>query len=214
MLVSQGVTDLGFPLGPGVRTPDLTPEKAREVVQDMAGIARCVLITYLSRAHQILDLVAAVGCSSVQIHGDISIGELESLRQTHPSFFLIKSLILGKLSPAELSQCLTSVAPWVDAFLFDTFDPATGASGATGKTHDWALSEKLARVSSKPVILAGGLNPSNVLMAIQQVAPAGVDCHTGVEDSNGNKDPVLVRRFVEEARAGFMPPLPLQYPRR
>ncbi|MBU4444889.1 Smr/MutS family protein [bacterium] len=47
------------------------------------------------------------------------------------------------------------------------------------------------------------MTPGNVRGAIVAVRPAGVDTHTGVEDANGRKDPVKVRRFVEEAKIGF-----------
>ena len=81
--------------------------------------------------------------------------------------------------------------------------PPTGACGATGRTHDWSVSRKLVELSSRPVILAGGLMPDNVRQAIQQVRPAGVDAHTGVEGPDGRKDPAPIRRFVAEARAAF-----------
>ncbi|MBP2681380.1 MAG: phosphoribosylanthranilate isomerase, partial [Candidatus Krumholzibacteriota bacterium] len=94
-------------------------------------------------------------------------------------------------------------APFVDAFLTDTFDESTGRWGATGKTHDWSVSRRLVERSSRPVILAGGLTPQNVARAIREVRPAGVDAHTGVEDSRGRKDRSLVERFVAEARRAF-----------
>jgi len=94
-------------------------------------------------------------------------------------------------------------APLVDAFITDSWDPATGACGATGRVHDWDVSRQLAELSPKPLILAGGLGPENVRQAIIQVRPAGVDAHTGVERPDGRKDEKRVRSFVEEARAAF-----------
>ena len=91
----------------------------------------------------------------------------------------------------------------MDLFITDTFNPSTGASGATGKTHDWKISRKLVEISSKPVILAGGLNPSNVKQAILQIKPAGIDVHTGVESSNGRKDYNLVKNFILQAKQAF-----------
>ena len=69
--------------------------------------------------------------------------------------------------------------------------------------HDWAISRRLVELSTRPVILAGGLTAANVGPAIAAVRPAGVDVHTGVEDKNGRKDPHLVTRFVHEARRAF-----------
>lgn len=92
---------------------------------------------------------------------------------------------------------------WVDAFLLDTFDPVTGASGATGKIHDWGISRRLVEISTRPVILAGGLTPLNVRQAILMVRPAGVDVHSGVENHNGNKNRQRVKKFVSEAREAF-----------
>jgi phosphoribosylanthranilate isomerase len=95
------------------------------------------------------------------------------------------------------------LSPYVDAFITDTFDPVTGASGATGKTHDWLISKRFVELSPKPVILAGGLNAENVRQSILEVKPAGVDSHTGVEGLDGRKDPELIKKFVSEAKAGF-----------
>ncbi len=54
-----------------------------------------------------------------------------------------------------------------------------------------------------PLVLAGGLKPSNVAAAIATVGPWAVDTASGVEISPGKKSPELVREFVEAARAAF-----------
>ena len=98
---------------------------------------------------------------------------------------------------------LDAFAPHVDAFLTDTHDPETGADGATGRTHDWSISRRLAERSPRPLVLAGGLVPENVHRAVLAVRPAAVDAHTGVEGPDGRKTEELVRGFVDEARRGF-----------
>jgi len=103
----------------------------------------------------------------------------------------------------ELTATLRKFEPYVDAFITDTFDPVSGASGATGIAHDWGISKKLVGVSKKPVVLAGGLNAENVFEAIVKVRPAGVDAHTGLEDQHGRKDLEKCREFVAEAKRGF-----------
>jgi phosphoribosylanthranilate isomerase len=69
--------------------------------------------------------------------------------------------------------------------------------------HDWDISAELVRISPRPLMLAGGLNPQNVAEAIEKVRPAAVDAHTGLEDASGRKDRLKVRTFVTEARKAF-----------
>ena len=102
-----------------------------------------------------------------------------------------------------LEVMVKELSPLVNAFITDTFDPKTAASGATGKTHDWSVSRRLVELSDRPVILAGGLTPENVKRAIQEVPPAGVDSHTGVEDSTGRKSREKVQKFLSEASEAF-----------
>jgi phosphoribosylanthranilate isomerase len=139
----------------------------------------------------------------VQLHGQIDDREVHRLRTLRPGLGIIRSLVVGRHEPAVLRSRVERLEATVDAFITDTYDPATGADGATGKTHDWSLSRELVKRSARPVILAGGLTPDNVRAAILTVGPAGVDAHTGVEGPDGRKDAVRVRRFVAEARAGF-----------
>ena len=203
LLVECGVRYLGFPLRLPVNEDDLTETEAARLIRSIRPPARGVLITYLDKANAIVDFMAELGASVVQLHGDICRGELQKLRQARPDIRVIKSLVVGKGDTADLEERVGGFAGFVDAFITDTFDPATGASGATGKTHDWRISRELRALSPKPLILAGGLDPDNVREAIAFVRPSGVDTHTGVEDAEGRKDPVKVRTFLAEAREGF-----------
>ena len=203
LLTACGVRLLGFPLRLPVHREDLSEAEAAAIIRGLGPRAAGVLITYLDEAEAIAAFADELGAPVVQLHGDVAPGELAHLRTLRPSLRVIKSLVVGRKSRAELREELAALAPRVDAFITDTFDPATGASGATGRVHDWTVSRDLVRRSPRPVILAGGLTPANVRRAILEVSPAGVDAHTGVEGADGRKDPVRVRRFVAEARAAF-----------
>jgi phosphoribosylanthranilate isomerase len=203
LLMEEGVDWLGFPLRLPVHKEDLTDDDAAQIIRTIRAPRRAVLITYLSRAAEIVELSGRLGLNTVQLHGDVSARELERLRKQAPNLFIIKSLVVGMHTAQDLMHLAVDLNPLVDAFITDTYDPGTGASGATGKIHDWSISRRFVELVSRPLILAGGLNLKNVALAIRNVRPAGVDAHTGVEGPNGRKSRDLVRRFVAEARAAF-----------
>ncbi len=203
LLVRCGARQLGFPLCLNVHRQDLSDVEAREIGLSLPRDVKQVVITYLDRAESILDLCQKVQMRMVQIHGAMNIREGAKLRSADPGLGIIKSLIVRESNLEELIAEAEAWTPLVDAFITDTFDSATGASGATGKTHDWEISRVLADRTRKPVFLAGGLNPGNVGRAIRKVRPWGVDCHTGVEGPDGRKDPHLVRSFIAEAERAF-----------
>jgi phosphoribosylanthranilate isomerase len=78
--------------------------------------------------------------------------------------------------------------------LLDTY--VKGVPGGTGETFDW---DNIPNVLSKPIILAGGLDETNVKNAISQVKPYAVDVSGGVESEKGIKDPDKIKNFIREA---------------
>ncbi len=203
MLLQAGVDWLGFPLRLPVHTEDLSEAAAAEIIRGIPAPAAGVLITYLDRAAEVSHFSNELSAGIVQLHGEIPVAEVQQLKEMAANLFVIKSLVVRGDNLAELAKMTQTYASFVDAFITDTHDPSTGADGATGKTHDWRISRELVTVSPKPVILAGGLNPGNVQAAIEEVRPAGVDVHTGVEDDNGRKCPKKVAAFAAAAQKGF-----------
>ena len=80
--------------------------------------------------------------------------------------------------------------------LLDTWKE--GVPGGTGETFDWG---RVTQDLSLSVILAGGLDATNVATAIGQVQPAAVDVSGGVESAPGIKDAIKIQEFITAARA-------------
>ncbi len=79
-----------------------------------------------------------------------------------------------------------------------------GHYGGTGKTANWSIAQEYpTMLASPPMVLAGGLTPENVGLAIQAVRPKGVDASSGVEVVPGRKSDVLVGQFVRAAKQAF-----------
>ncbi len=75
--------------------------------------------------------------------------------------------------------------------LVDTYRP--GIPGGSGESFDWDL---LPKERSFPLVLAGGLTPSNVSDAILRVRPYAVDVSGGVESARGVKSAALIADFA------------------
>ena len=203
VLLSTRIDLLGFPLRLDVHQEDASETEVRRIIEKLGIRRQATVITYLQTASDVLDLCDDAGAGNVQIHGEIGVEELARLRSSRPQLAIIKSLIVRDGRLDELKALIRQYESFVDAFILDSFDEDSGASGATGKVHDWSVSCELVKCSRRKVLLAGGLTPDNVGDAIRKVRPAGVDVHTGVEGEDGRKDPDRVQRFVDAARAAF-----------
>lgn len=72
-------------------------------------------------------------------------------------------------------------------------------SSGSGERADWTAAARVARTTE--LVLAGGLDPSNVGEAVRAVRPFGLDVSSGVESSRGIKDAARIREFIRAARA-------------
>ena len=93
------------------------------------------------------------------------------------------------------------IAPYDSAryILLDSYDSIM--PGGTGKTFDWNKVERLSERQQSRLVLAGGLAPDNVRLAIETVRPFGVDVSSGVEASKGIKDVEKMKSFIEGVKA-------------
>jgi len=86
-------------------------------------------------------------------------------------------------------------ADGAEAILLDTADP--GLRGGTGRTFPWDI----ARGLQYQIVLAGGLDATNVREAIRRARPWGVDACSRLESSPGRKDHERVKAFIAAALA-------------
>jgi phosphoribosylanthranilate isomerase len=85
--------------------------------------------------------------------------------------------------------------PSARGFLLDSH--AGGKMGGSGESFDWRM---IPGTLERPWLLAGGLGAHNVAAALAQTRPFGVDVSSGVESAPGQKDPRLVRAFIDAVR--------------
>jgi len=197
-MISLGVDALGYTLRlPSGIHDGLTEEKARALIAQLPPFVPAVGITYITDAGEAIAFAQYMGIHTMQLHARVEEGMMRELKHALPYLKVIKSV--NVVNEASIDEALEH-AQEADALILDTYDPVTHRHGATGKTHDWAISAEIVRRCAKPVILAGGLTPDNVAEAISRVRPWGVDVHTGVEHPDGTKDWDKVRAFVQRVR--------------
>jgi phosphoribosylanthranilate isomerase len=197
-----GVDAVGFTLEvPGGIHDGLTWERAASIIQKLPGRIWKVAITYLKSFEEISHLIDVVRPDAVQFHGGISAQHLSFFRKKYSTIKTIGRVTVLNEDSIALAAGFDSML-W-DCIILDSMDPITGRLGATGIPHDWSLSSRIVKNSVLPVILAGGLTPENVVQAIITVMPAGVDAHTGVEDSDGSRNLGKIEAFAKAALQGF-----------
>jgi phosphoribosylanthranilate isomerase len=137
---------------------------------------------------QLLETLDHVPLDVLQLHGSLP----DSLQHHLP-----KGVRVWRALPVTQDFRTSALGSGFEAYLLDS---PTTQWGGTGQVFDWAR----VRGATVPVVLAGGLNPSNVARAIESVKPWGVDACSGLESSPGHKDTEKVKAFVEIARKTFL----------
>ncbi len=164
----------------------VTPEQAREVL-DFAPRPPVIGVFVNAPRAEIERAFEIAGLAGVQLHGEESPADCVGL----PGYRIKAFRVKDASSFARVDDYDT------DAVLCDTH--VKGAHGGTGQTFDHGLVADLAR--RRPLFLAGGLGPDNVVGAIERVRPFAVDVSSGVEAAPGRKDPAKVENFFANLRA-------------
>ncbi|MDD3654030.1 MAG: phosphoribosylanthranilate isomerase [Desulfotomaculaceae bacterium] len=90
--------------------------------------------------------------------------------------------------------CKTSIY----GLLADSRVPANASENGT--ELDLRFCSQIIKLSSKPVIIAGGINADNVCDFVKQTGASFIDVMTGVESSPGEKDAALLSRLLAAVR--------------
>ncbi len=164
-----------------------------------------VAVTADASPAQLTSIVAAIDPDVVQLNGTESIELAGSIaRRTWKVLHLPASEPANSAAAAAelVSHGHAYLAAGVERLLLDT---AGGPHpGGTGTRAAERLAGAVAR--ELPVILAGGLDPSNVAAAARSIPAVGVDVASGVErrrqtGQRPTKDPLRVALFIKRARA-------------
>ena len=167
---------------------NISIEQAMEIMAALDASIKRVAVVVSPSIEQVRQIEAA-GFDYVQIHGEIP--ETETEAEAAIAIPILKAFNVSDMGSYEKYHNDSRIAGYV----FDAIEPGSG------KTFDWKLVDNIPR-DEKLLLLAGGLNPDNVRMAIEAVHPDGVDVSSGVEnDDKAGKNPEKIRDFVAEVKS-------------
>ncbi|MEO1375831.1 MAG: phosphoribosylanthranilate isomerase [Cyanobacteria bacterium J06635_10] len=191
-IVSLGATALGFICVP--KSPRyVNSEQIKAVIEQLPEQTDKIGVFANLSLEEIAQTVAHSGLTGVQLHGDESLEDVISLRQSLPNVEIIKALRIRGTDDFEKANIYIE---YVDTLLLDAYHPQQ--LGGTGKTLNW---DTLRQFNPNcPWFLAGGLTPQNILEALNKVNPSGIDLSSGVEKAPGDKDLDKVRLLFEQLR--------------
>lgn len=163
---------------------NISIEQATEIMAVLDASIKRVAVVVSPSIEQIRQIEAA-GFDYIQIHGEIPGTEAAI------AIPILKAFNVSDMNSYEKYHNDSRIAGYV----FDAIEPGSG------KTFDWKLVDNIPR-DEKLLLLAGGLNPDNVRMAIEAVHPDGVDVSSGVENDDGaGKNPEKIRAFATAVKS-------------
>lgn len=178
----------------------LERDEARELACRVPPYVSTVLVTHLEDADEILELASFIGADTIQLHGLVAFETVEQVFTNSNGKRITKAIHVSG------PEAISDAEQFIDLCHALHLDSRTADRlGGTGETHDWSISAEIVKIASrrggKPVVLSGGLRPGNLAAAIDAIGPYAVDVNSGIEDEEGNKDPVLAEEFVATARS-------------
>ncbi len=182
--VEAGADAIGFVFAASKR--EISIEQARELAKEVPPGVLKIGVFVNPTMQEIETAVREVPLDFVQYHGN----ETPEFIQSN-SFPSIKALSVRSEEDIDVAKQFNT-----DFYLFDA--PGTDYQGGSGLTFNWQLMQGHS-IPQEKIILAGGLNPTNVEDAIKRVNPYMVDVSSGVE-IEGRKDSELIRAFIRAVK--------------
>jgi len=174
------------------------PEQVLQIVSKLPGSIEKVGVVVNETEDRICAIADQAGLTAAQMHGDDEDPHVADLVVARRPLKVLAGISMRHPKPEGWAMM------WEQDNLYAFLVDSGGARelGGTGEPFDWSASLcSLNTIKTfSNLVLAGGLNSSNVLDAIEITRPWGVDVSSGVEARPGKKDPGKVRAFVKAVR--------------
>ena len=204
MCMDLGVNILGFVVDYPLPVPwNMSPAEALPLLNMVRSPYKSCIVTG-GAPEKVIGLAASLRPSLVQLHFketlEDTIAIADALRKmdigvikTVPPATADRILQFGTADIKTIVEelCKTNVY----GLLADSRVPSNAYE--SGTKVDLEFCSQIINLSSKPVIIAGGLNSDNVCELVTRTGAGFIDIMTSVESIPGEKDPVLLSRLFD-----------------
>lgn len=176
------------------------PARAAELFSSIADTTvRSVAVFGDEPIAEIIRMTRLAGPDVIQLHGQATAPD--SIRRLHEELGVEVWRVI-RVGQDGLTTEQKAAFREAEGVLLDTLAP--GALGGTGTPFNWdavAADVRGRRAGQRRrLIVAGGLRPGNVRLAIDRLAPDVVDVSSGVESAPGVKDHCQMSAFIAAVR--------------
>ncbi|MCD6035623.1 MAG: phosphoribosylanthranilate isomerase [Rickettsiales bacterium] len=193
--VASGANYIGmvfFPASPR----NVSPKQAAELLANIPASIQKVAVVVEPTDEELDALFAEFKPDYLQLHGKEPVARTSEIKERYK----IKIMKACPVRSGDDIAAMGVYASVADMFLFDAKAPETSAlPGGNGLSFDWHLLK--GRHFEKPWLLSGGLGIDNVEEAVRITEAMGVDASSSIERAPGEKDPALVKAFIEKVKS-------------
>lgn len=184
-------------------------ETVRQIVAELPPHTEKVGVFVDDPMERVREIVELAGLTAVQLYRKEcaeGIARYDDRRQMPPPkvIFVVPGAQFAASGGMHLLNASWEISKSFKEILFALLLDSSSHSlpGGTGRPFDWTRVRGMVPGMGTicPTIVAGGLSPSNVGVAMTLLRPWGVDVASGVEARPGKKDPEKVRAFVSAVR--------------
>lgn len=174
---------------------------AKKIIAELPPFVVPVLLFANTDPDTVRTTAVSIGAKTVQLVGDETPDDVAAMTST---LRVIKSI---RVEPGNF---VADVNNWLDAAdelgltnLIGLLAESAGTQGGSGKLNNFDEIETALDIldnAAMPIVVAGGLSPTNVGPVVQKLRPWAVDVSSGIEKTIGVKDTDLMNAFAAEVR--------------
>jgi len=169
---------------------NITVNKAYELIKAAENYNIKAVGVFVNKdIDNLINIIKKINLKYVQLHGNEDQNYINLIKKKL-NIKIIKKISIHNKDDFRLVNDYKNI----DYFLFDYKPLKNELPGGNAKKFDWSLLKNLN--IDKPWLLSGGINASNVNKIYKFAKPDGIDLSSGVEESLGIKNVIMIKALL------------------